>query len=103
MTEEEQRRLAAQQENMRAFKLAFGSPAGQRVLVDLAAFCHAADTTAPASQTRPIDKDRMLMLEGRRQVFLMIQRKIGLTAAQVFELATGRTVEVSMEEQDDAA
>jgi hypothetical protein len=103
MTEEEQRRLQAQQENMRAYKFAFGNPAGQAVLKDLAGFCHAADTTASARRTLPIDKDRMLILEGRRQVFLMIQRKIALTAEQVFELATGRSVEVSMEEQDDAA
>jgi hypothetical protein len=97
-------RMIATEDNMRAYKLAFGSPAGQVVLVGLAAFCRAAETTAPGfDDTEPIDKDRMLIMEGRRQVFLMIQRKIGLTAAQVFELATGRTVEIATEETEDAA
>lgn len=81
----------------RAYKLCFGSPAGQEVLVDLASFCRAA---APCWD----DDSRLHALtEGRREVFLRIARHLHLTNEQVFALYTGQPVNALLTGENDAA
>lgn len=67
-----------------AFKLAFGSPAGEAILEDLAEFCRARTTTFHA------DPRIHAALEGRREVYLRIMEHLDLTAAQLYEMKTGR-------------
>lgn len=68
----------------RNYQLAFGSPAGREVLVDLARFCRANETCVI-----PNDRDKTLVLEGRREVFLRIQQHLNLTSEQLFDLFGG--------------
>jgi hypothetical protein len=64
------------------FQLAFGSPAGRQVLADLREFCCASSTTAVTEN--PHD---MAIREGRRQVWLRIERAINLTPEQMYSIA----------------
>lgn len=72
-------------ELVRAYRLAFGSPAGLRVMQDLAKFCRAAQTTVEPDT--PI-----LLLEGRRQVWLVIQNYMNLTPQEIVQLARGQAI-----------
>lgn len=89
---------AKNHETLRAYQLAFGSPAGLEVLADLAAFCRAAESCFHA------DPRMHAMLEGRREVFLRIQSRLNLTQKQLYALAQGhRIFEVKEETDDDQA
>ncbi len=68
----------------RAYRTTFNrqSPAAQYVLADLADICHANDTTM-----RDSDPLELARNEGRRQVFLRIQRALNLTPEEMFDLA----------------
>ena len=79
----------------RAYALAFGSPAGNDVLIDLASFCRAAETCAV-----PGNHDGTLLLEGRREVWLRIQQHLNLMPEELFHLYTGRQIRLG--EQDAA-
>lgn len=68
-----------------AFRRAFGSYAGQAVLIDLARFCRAGETCVIAG-----DHDRTLILEGRREVFLRIQEHLRLQPEQLYALYAGQ-------------
>lgn len=68
----------------RAYQLALRTPAGMEVLEDLASFCRANDTCYNA------DPRVHAALEGRREVWLRIQRHLNLTDAQLFALYTGK-------------
>jgi hypothetical protein len=72
----------------RAYQLAFGSPAGQAVLRDLAKFCRAADTEFHA------DPRIHAALSGRREVWLRIQQHINLTPEQLAALYDGRSITI---------
>lgn len=72
---------------IRGYQLAFGSPAGQAVLIDLASFCRAAETCVV-----PGDHDRTYVLEGRREVWLRIQQFINLTPQEVLNLTMRRSI-----------
>jgi len=63
---------------------AFLSPAGQGVLQDLATFCRATESC--------FDPDPRVhaVAEGRREVWLRIQRHLNLTSEQLFLLANGK-------------
>lgn len=74
------------QNRKRAYQLAFTSPAGQQVLTDLASFCRAEETCVV-----PGDRDKTLVLEGRREVWLRIQQHLHLTDEQLVDLLSGRT------------
>ena len=76
---------SANDELVRSYRLAFGSPAGQRVLHDLVKFCRAAQTTYEADIP-------MLLLEGRRQVWLVIQNYMNLTPQEIVQLARGQAI-----------
>ena len=69
---------------IRAYRVAFGSPAGQQVLADLAPFCRAAETCFHA------DPRIHAALEGRREVWLRIQNFVHLTEDDILQLALRR-------------
>ncbi len=76
-------------EFFRGHKRAYGqvfnrsSPAAQYVLADIAKFCHASDTTMRPGATEL----ELARNEGRRQVFLRVQRALNLTPEEMFDLA----------------
>ncbi len=57
------------------FRLTYMSPMGRQALADLEPFCCGSSTTAISN-----DPIQMAVREGRRQVWLRIQRAIHLTA-----------------------
>lgn len=61
-----------------SFRYVFGGEHGKRVLGVLAKFCHVNTTTHV-----PGDPAGSAQLEGRRQVFLMIQAMCNLTGEQI--------------------
>jgi hypothetical protein len=65
------------------YQLAFTSPAGQEVMMDLAKFCRANDTC--------FNEDPRIhaVLEGRREVWLRIQKYLNLTPDQLYGLHAG--------------
>lgn len=64
-----------------AYQLLFrkDSSVAQEVLNDLAVFCRAAETCVV-----PGDRDRSLVLEGRREVFLRIAQHLNLSVEELF-------------------
>lgn len=66
------------------YQLVFkGGPAGERVLEDLARFCRANETCFHE------DPRLHAVLEGRREVWLRIQRHLDLSTEQLFSLYSG--------------
>jgi len=67
----------------RSYQLTFElmQPANIIVLEDLARFCRANESCVV-----PGDRDRSLVLEGRREVWLRIQQHLHLTPEQLFAL-----------------
>ena len=65
----------------------FNSPAGERVLADLAVFCRAVETCAV-----PGDRDRTFMLLGRNEVFQRIQQHLNRTPEQLLALYDARAL-----------
>ncbi len=67
----------------RAYQLTFqtSQPANITVLADLAKFCRANESCAV-----PGDRDRSLILEGRREAWLRIQQHLNLSTEQLFAL-----------------
>jgi hypothetical protein len=63
-----------------AYKICFGSPAGQEVLLDLMKFCK-----FRVAIDNQID-------EGKRQVFLRIETFVALTIEQIHWLFSDRTI-----------
>ena len=70
----------------RNYQLAFGSPAGNDVLIDLAKFCYADRSTFDA------DPRVHAALEGRREVWLRIQNHLRFNSTQLAELYSGRRI-----------
>ena len=69
-----------------AYQLTFGTSAGQRVLSDLAVFCRANDSCFDA------DPRLHAVAEGRREVWLRIQRHMNLSSEELFSLTGGQTI-----------
>lgn len=65
------------------YQLTFSSPAGERVLEDLARFCRATETCFHA------DPRLHAVAEGRREVFLRIAGHMNLTTDQLYLLYSG--------------
>lgn len=63
-----------------AYQTLFAGPVGELVLSDLAKFCRAYTTTFHA------DPRVAAQLDGRREVFLRIQKYLNLTDDQVWDL-----------------
>lgn len=78
----------------RDYQLAFGSPAGQQVLADLAKFCRANETCFHA------DPRIHAALEGRREVWLRITRQLNLSTEQLYALLGGQSVTITQEKDD---
>lgn len=66
------------------YQLAFTSPAGQNVLIDLARFCRANESCFHE------DPRKHAVLEGRREVFLRIQNHLGLSSEQLMAIYDGQ-------------
>ena len=73
-------------ERKQAYELSFTSPAGQRVLTDLAKFCRADDTCFHA------DPRLHAVLEGRREVWLRIQQHLNFTHAELAAIYSGNQI-----------
>jgi hypothetical protein len=69
-----------------AYRDAFANPPGERVLADLAVFCGALKLGVEVVPGQPVDQARLLLAEGRRQVFLHIAEMRGLTFDEVQRL-----------------
>lgn len=82
---------------VRAYHVVFGSPDGQIVLADLEPFCRAIETCFH------VDPRQHALLEGRREVWLRIQKLSRLTAEQILNLNTrrARVQHVPSGEDDD--
>lgn len=81
----------------RDYQLTFGSMAGAAVLTDLAKFCR-------ASESCYHDDSRLhAVLEGRREVWLRIQRHLNLQPEELMQIYAGRQVTrlVTKESDDD--
>src|SRR5258707_848295 len=74
----------------RNYQFCFGSPAGRQVLADLAKFCRANQTCVVTpggvDPKVPIDVERTLVLEGRREVWLHVQQYLNLTAEELHNI-----------------
>lgn len=90
MTEEETEEL------MRAYAITLGSPAAQAMLMDLEIFCHVLETSAV-----PGDRDRTLMNEGRREVFLRMMKFSKVTMSDLYDLRLGRKAILRTNEGED--
>lgn len=80
----------------RDFQLTFNTRAGQRVLIHLAAFCRANETNFsdhPAKHALYLER-----YEGRREVWLLIQKQLNLSSEQMMRLYQG----MPAKETDDA-
>ena len=76
MTPDEALKIFA--DTKRAYQLAFNSPAGEAVLIDIAPFCRARETCVV-----PGDSDKTYVLEGRRETYLRIKDYLELTVEQL--------------------
>lgn len=83
----------------RNYRFTFGTPTGQKVLSDLAAFC-CADVTSITEYENGIDVYQTIRLEGRREVWLRIQRFMNLTPDQLFKIFYKTTVRELMPEEE---
>jgi len=81
-------------ERKTAYQLTFNinQPSDVDVLIDLARFCRANESTLATSKDGRVDTERMLVLNGRREVWLRIQQHLGLTPEQLLALYTGNAV-----------
>lgn len=70
------------QRRQRAYQTTFAGPVGELVLADLAKFCRAYTTTFHP------DPRIAAQLDGRREVFLRIQKYLNLTDDQVWALVS---------------
>lgn len=67
------------------YQAVFMSPAGQRVLTDLARYCRANESCFHA------DPRIHAVAEGQRRVWLRIQQHLNLTSQELYDLYRGNT------------
>lgn len=96
MTPEEHEAADFLRQRQRAYQLAFNTPAGQAVLLDLMKFCRAHETC--------FDPDPRLhaALEGRREVFLRILAHMDRSLSELYQLYSGRPLPKPRTEDYDA-
>lgn len=75
------------------YQLCFGSPAGQKVLEDLSPFCRERETCVVAGRGQHVDRERTLILEGRRECILRIRDHLDLTPEELYAVYDGRPIE----------
>lgn len=73
----------------------FNTPSGQAVLSDLARFCRANESCYAG------DRDKHLIAEGRREVWLRITQHLNLSSQELFTLYRGGTVERLLLKEED--
>jgi len=78
----------------RNYQLTFGPMHGQEVLRDLAEFCRANDSCFDDTTGKSLER-----LEGRREVFLRIQRQLQLNPDMLYALSTGRSFKYVLTEE----
>lgn len=78
-----------------AYVRTFMNPPGQEVLEDLARFCRANESCFHA------DPRAHAVLEGRREVWLRIQRHLRLTDEQLFALHTPASQAAQRRDEDE--
>jgi len=71
----------------RAYQLTFGNPAGNTVLTDLSVFCRANDSC--------YDPDPRIhaLLEGRREVWLRIEKHLNYSSEELIKIFGGSIVD----------
>jgi hypothetical protein len=84
-----------------AYRKVFLHYAGQEVLADLAKFCRAGETCFVAKKGEPIDIERTLVAEGRREVWLRIENHLRLNQDQLFTIYAGQQFPMTTEGEDD--
>lgn len=70
---------------------AVAHPLVQEMLMDLAAYCRGGQSPAPETDKEPFDKDRILLLLGRQQVWLRIANHLNLQPSQLYALYSRRS------------
>ena len=76
------------------YQQTFASPVGQEVLRDLAKFCRAAETCFDT------DTHVQANLEGRREVWLRIQKFLNLSSEQLYGILNGTHIQLQTTEED---
>jgi hypothetical protein len=75
--------LAPVEQDIRAYRSTFGSPAGGHVLIDLADFCRANEAPVHIDANGRVDTERSMILIGRLEVWHRIQQRLNLTPQQL--------------------
>lgn len=89
------------EERRKAYRIVFGSVAGQAVLRDLAEFCRANRSSLTPSQQGSVDPYLTIAMEGRREVWLRIEAHSGLSAEDLLTVLGGRSIKPPIEDDDD--
>jgi hypothetical protein len=84
-----------------AYRKVFLHYAGQAVLADLATFCRAHETCVVARRGQPVDIQRSLVLEGRREVWIRLQDHLNLNDSQLHAIYSGQQFPMTTEGEDD--
>lgn len=77
----------------RTYQLTFGHPEGQRCIELLMQFCRANETCFVDG-----DERRTMMLEGRREVWLHIQKYLRFSSEELLRIQMGQTINVETDE-----
>lgn len=87
-----------------AYKAVFEGPHAETVLIDLSTFCAHTGTTFPTDADGkvivPVDQNVVMMMEGRRQVFLWIKNLLSLDDRQLVEWKQAQFERVRSRTQD---
>jgi hypothetical protein len=83
---------ASLEERRRAYRLCFGSVAGQAVLRDLAEFCRVKSSSLSPGPSGSVDPYLTVALEGRREVWLRIEQHSGLALDDLITVLGGRSI-----------
>ena len=94
------RRRKSNYKQAKSADFAISAPATQNMLIDLADFCRAAETCVALDTNGKVDVERMLILEGRREVWLRLQNHFNLTTEQLYRLSTGQQFQVEDNNDD---
>lgn len=66
----------------------FGNELGKEVLSDLRVFCHATMSLEQKDAGQAVDPNAMLILEGRRQVFMQIINTMKINYEDIYDFET---------------
>lgn len=80
-----------------AYRACFGNYAGERVMQDLVSFCRGVETCVI-----PNDRDKTLVLEGRREVLLRIYEHMNFRPEHLYILYDGKSLEQNSANDQDS-